>query len=140
MTTSERRAGSFVDANVVVRYLSSDDEELMARARSAIEVEEPRIIPVVALLEAALVLRRVYGYRSHDIATAIVDLVARANIAIAEHPKATALAMLQRWRAGGIGSLGDAMIAASMTTHGATRIYSFDRRFAHDLGWQVTLP
>ncbi len=136
----ERRAGTFVDANVIVPYLSGDDQELMARARAAIEVEEARIIPVAALLEAAWVLRRVYGYRSRDIAPAIADLVARANIEIAEHPKATALAMVQRWQAGGIGSLGDAMIAASMATHGAIRICSFDRRFPRDLGWEVTAP
>jgi len=140
MTTSERRASSFVDANVIVPYLSGDDEQLMTRARSAIEVDEPRVIPVAALLEAAWVLRRVYGYRKRDIASAITDLVSRANIEIAEHPKLTALAMIQRWQLGGIGSLGDAMIAASMATHGATRIYSFDRRFPRDLGWQVTAP
>jgi predicted nucleic-acid-binding protein len=75
----------------------------MARASSAIEVEEPRVIPVAALLEAAWVLRRVYGYRRRDIARAIADLVARANIEIAEHPKRTALAMIKRWQLGGIG-------------------------------------
>jgi hypothetical protein len=32
------------------------------------------------------------------------------------------------------------MIAASMATHGATRIYSFDLRFPRDLGWEVAEP
>jgi predicted nucleic acid-binding protein len=140
MTTPERGAGSFVDANVVIPYLSGHDRELMSRARSIIEVDAPRVISVGVLLETAWVLRRIYGYHGRDIATAMRDLLSRANIEIAELPKDTVLTMIERWRVGRIGSAGDAMIAASMATHGAERIYSFDRRFPRDLGWEVTAP
>lgn len=140
MTTPERGAGSFVDANVVIPYLSGHDRELMSRARSIIEVDAPRVISVGVLLETAWVLRRIYGYQGRDIATAMRDLLSRANIEIAELPKDTVLTMVERWRVGRIGSVGDALIAASMATHGAERIYSFDRRFPRDLGWEVTAP
>jgi len=129
-----------VDANVVIPYLSGHDDELMSRARSVIEVEDPRVISVGVILETAWVLRRVFGYRGRDIAAAIRDLLSRANIEIAELPKETVLAMVERWRVGRIGSAGDAMIAASMTTRGADRIYSFDRRFPRDLGWEIVAP
>ena len=140
MTTTERGAGAFVDTNVVIPYLSGHDDELMSRARSVIEVEDPRVISIGVILEAAWVLRRVYGYRVRDIAAAMRDLLSRANIEIAELPKETVLTMVERWRVSRIGSAGDAMIAASMTTHGADRIYSFDRRFPRDLGWEVVAP
>jgi predicted nucleic acid-binding protein len=140
MTTPERGAGSFVDANVVIPYLSGHDRELMSRARSIIEVDAPRVISLGVLLETAWVLRRIYGYQGRDIATAMRDLLSRANIEIAELPKDTVLTMIERWRVGRIGSAGDAMIAASMATHGAERIYSFDRRFPRDLGWEVIAP
>ena len=140
MTTPERGAGSFVDANVVVPYLSGHDRELMSRARSIIEVDAPRVLSVGVLLETAWVLRRIYGYQGSDIATAMRDLLSRVNIEIAELPKDTVLTMIERWRVGRIGSAGDAMIAASMATRGAERIYSFDRRFPRDLGREVTAP
>ena len=129
-----------MDANVVIPYLSGHDDELMSRARSVIEVEDPRVISVGVILETAWVLRRVFGYRGRDIAAAIRDLLSRANIEIAELPKETVLAMVERWRVGRIGSAGDSMIAASMTTRGADRIYSFDRRFPRDLGWEIVAP
>ncbi len=140
MTTTERGPGSFVDANVVIPYLSGHDLELMSRARSIIEVDDPRVISVGVLLETAWVLRRIYGYRGRDIATAMRELLSRANIEIAELPKDTVMTMVERWRVGRIGSAGDAIIAASMATHGAERIYSFDRRFPRDLGWEVVAP
>jgi len=140
MTTPERGAGSFVDANVVVPYLSGHDRELMSRARSIIEVDAPRVLSVGVLLETAWVLRRIYGYQGSDIATAMRDLLSRVNIEIAELPKDTVLTMIERWRMGRISSAGDAIIAASMATRGAERIYSFDRRFPRDLGREVTAP
>lgn len=140
MTTAERGARSFVDANVVIPYLSGHDLELMSRARSIIEVDDPRVISVGVLLETAWVLRRIYGYRGRDIATAMRELLSRANIEIAELPKDAVMTMVERWRVGRIGSVGDAIIAASMATHGAERIYSFDRRFPRDLGWEVIAP
>ena len=128
---------SFVDANVVIPYLSGHDAALMSRARSIIETDAPRVIPVAVLLETAWVLRRAYGYRGRDIATAVRDLLSRENILIAELPKDTVVTMVEHWRTGRIGSAGDAMIAASMATHGGERIYSFDRRFPRDIGWEV---
>ncbi len=137
MTTTERVVHSFVDANVVIPYLSGHDPELMSRARSIIEVDAPRVIPVGVLLETAWVLRRVYGYRGRDIAAAVRDLLSRANVEIAELPKDIMMTMVEHWRTGRIGSAGDALIAASMATDEAERIYSFDRRFPRDLGWEV---
>jgi predicted nucleic acid-binding protein len=128
---------TFVDTNVVIPYLSGHDPDLMARAQSIIEVEARRVISVTVLLETAWVLDRTFRYRHRDIAAAIHGFLSRANIMVAELPKETVMMMVGRWREGRIGSMGDAMVAASMATYEAERIYSFDRRFPRDLGWEV---
>ncbi len=128
---------TFVDANVVIAYLSAHDPDLMARAQSIIEVDALRVLSVTVLLETAWVLDHTYRYRARDIAAAILGFLSRANVMIAELPKDTVVAMVGRWHEGRIGSIGDAMIAASMATSRAELIYSFDRRFPRDLGWEV---
>jgi predicted nucleic acid-binding protein len=128
---------TFVDTDVVIPYLSGHDPDLMARAQSIIDVDARRVISVTVLLETAWVLDRTFRYRPRDIAAAIHGFLSRANIMVAELPKETVMTMIGRWREGRIGSIGDAMVAASMATYEAERIYSFDRRFPRDLGWEV---
>lgn len=130
---------AWVDTNVVVPYLSGHDADLLARARDAIEIDDPRILSIVVLLETAYVLRRVHGYEPRDIAGAIHDLVARANVRVAELPKDATLVALALWRDGEIGSAGDALLAAAMLDGGARRLLTWDRRFPA-LGWEVIEP
>ena len=131
---------AFVDANVFIPYLSGHDATLLARAASVIETEEIRILPIATILETAWVLRRHYRYQRQAIAAALHDLVVRSNVEVAELPTAAVLSMIGLWRDGRIGSIGDAIIAASMETHQAARIFSFDRRFPRDFGWEVVVP
>jgi len=128
---------AFVDSNVLVPYLSGDDPDRMAMARGILETNEPRVLSVVVLLETAWVLRRVYGYETEAVAATLIDLLARTNIEVAELPTGLVQAMIGRWRDHRIGSVGDALIAASMIHAGATTIHSLDRRFPRDLGWEV---
>jgi len=132
-------AGAFVDTNVVVPYLSGHDADLLARSQAVIEADAIRTLSVIAVLEAACVLKRVYGYRPRDIAAALHDLVARANIRVAEVSKEALLMALALWRDGGIESAGDALVAAAMLDHGARAILSFDQRFPA-LAWEVVTP
>lgn len=131
---------AYVDANVIVPYLSGHDPRLFARARAVIDVEEPRILPITVILEAAFVLRTVFRYHRRDIAASIHDLLARSNIETAELPKDAVVAAVKMWRDGAIGSAGDALIVACLQTHEAGRLFSFDRRFRRDLGWDVVIP
>jgi predicted nucleic acid-binding protein len=131
---------AYVDANAIVPYLSGRDPTLLARARAVIDVDEPRILPITVILEAAFVLRTVFGYRRRDIASAIHDLLSRANIETAELPKDAVIAAIGLWRDGAIGSAGDALIVACLQTHEAGRFFTFDLRFPRDLGWDVVSP
>ena len=85
-------------------------------------------------------LRTVFRYRHRDIAGSIFDLLARSNVETAELPKDAVLAAVGMWRYGSIGSAGDALIVACLETHDAGRLFSFDRRFRRDLGWEVVGP
>jgi len=134
------RGAAYVDANVIVPYLSGRDPMLLARAQAIIDVDEPRILPITVILEAAFVLRTVFEYRRRDIASAIHDLLVRSNIEIAELPKDAVVAAIGLWRDGTIGSAGDALIVACLQSHEAGRFFTFDRRFPRDLGWDVVSP
>jgi len=131
--------GAFVDANVVVAYLSGHDADLLARSQAIIEADATRTLSVIVVLEAAYVLKRVYGYGPKDVAAALHDLVARANVRVAEVSKEALLMALVLWRDGRVGSAGDALIAAAMLDDSARAIWSFDRRFPK-LDWEVRVP
>lgn len=119
----------YVDTSVIVRYLTGDDP---ARARAAaivIETQAIRAISVISLLEAAHVLRWDYQHERRNIAEALIDLVARRNIVVPEFLKEHVIRWLGAWRDGTADSIGDALIAASMSSTQAEAIATFDRRF-----------
>ena len=119
----------YVDTSVIVRYLTGDD---LARSRAAaivIETQAIRAISVISLLEAAHVLRWEYRHERRNIAAALIDLVARRNIIVPEFLKEHVLRWLGAWRDGTADSIGDALIAASMSSTQAQAIATFDRRF-----------
>ena len=59
-----------VDTNVVVRYLTGDDPEQSARARSAVDAGDV-FVSTTVLLESEWVLRSVYGFKGEEVAAAL---------------------------------------------------------------------
>ena len=119
----------YVDTSVIVRYLTSDDPPRSRAAALVIETQATRAISVISLLEAAHVLRWDYQHERRNIAAALIDLVARRNIIVPEFLKEHVLRWLGAWRDGTADSIGDALIAASMSSTQAEAIATFDRRF-----------
>lgn len=64
-----------VDTNVLVRYLTWDDEAQAEAAAPVTESGETVAIPVIVLCELAWVLKRAYRYRTDEIADAIRRIV-----------------------------------------------------------------
>ena len=64
-----------LDTNVIVRYLTQDDAVQSAKATELFErglsEEEPGFVSVVAMVETAWVLERVYGLAGEELAAAI---------------------------------------------------------------------
>ena len=119
----------YVDTSVVVRYLTGDDRDRSPAAAAVLESEDPRAISIVSILEAAHMLRTAYGHERRNVAQALIDLVERRNIVIPEVPKDHVLRWLDAWRDGVAGSIGDALIAASLSANDAEAIVTFDRGF-----------
>jgi predicted nucleic acid-binding protein len=130
---------SYVDTNVIVRYLVGDDPVRARAAAIVIDSDRPLSLSIVSVLEAAHVLRVSYGRGRQEIARALVDLLARENITVPEVPTKTVMFVLVRWRDGEIDSVGDALIAASMLASAAGEVYSFDATFPA-IGWRVIEP
>ncbi len=119
----------YVDTSVVIRYLTGDDPVRTAVATGIIETRSARAVSIVSILEASHVLRTAYSYERSNIASALIDLVSRRNIVVPEFSKDHVLRWLSLWGNGTVGSAGDALIAASMSAHGAIAVATFDSGF-----------
>ncbi len=130
----------YIDTSVVVRYLTGDDPERSPAATAVIETDDPRAISIVSIMEAAHVLRTGYRYERRDIAEALIGLIERRNVVVPEVLKDHVLRWLDGWRDGRADSIGDALIAASMSAQAAEAIVTFDRGFPADEWVVLTGP
>ncbi|CQR72122.1 tRNA(fMet)-specific endonuclease VapC [Sporomusa ovata DSM 2662] len=70
---------NIVDANVILRYLLNDEEELATRAADILENNFVHI-PNEVLVEVVYVLEKVYKIERTDIFDAIIELLSYDNI------------------------------------------------------------
>ena len=119
----------YIDTSIIVRYLTGDDPERSPAAAVVVESVERRAVSIISILEAAHVLRSGYGHERRAIADALIGLLERRNVDVPEFPKEHVLRWLDAWRDGRVDSIGDALIAASMSAHASDAIVTFDRGF-----------
>lgn len=122
-------APAFLDTSFVVRYLTDDPPAMAARAAAIIDSERQLVLSELVLLETAYVLTSVYRVPRAQVADALLDLVQRSNLQLANLAKPRALAALSMCRDAQRCSFTDALLWAQALDSGAERIYSFDRRF-----------
>ncbi len=118
-----------VDTNVLVRYLTWDDEAQAEAAAAVIETDEVVAISTIVLYELAWVLKRAYRYRNDEIADAIRRIIASRNIAVDRPVAEAGLNMLERG-----GDFADGVIKADAIRAKSRQIVTFDRDFARLLG------
>jgi predicted nucleic-acid-binding protein len=79
-----------VDTNVLVRYLTRDDQRQYERARRLINRElaksEPVLVSLLVLLETEWVLRSRYEMAKADMVTAFSALLATADLSFEDEP------------------------------------------------------
>ena len=79
-----------IDTNVLVRYLTRDDEPQYQKARRLIDREinkgEPVLISLLVLLETEWVLRSRYGLIKTEILMALSALLESAELAFEDEP------------------------------------------------------
>jgi predicted nucleic-acid-binding protein len=126
-----------LDTNVVVRYLTQDDPQQSRRAAHIFDHQlttaEPGFLSVVAMVEIAWVLDRVYGFLEQEIAAAI-ELLLQTDVLLVENEQEVFTAMIAlKERRGGFA---DALIAALGTKAGCKHTLTFDQKALRLPGYQ----
>ena len=118
-----------LDTSMLVRYLTGDPPDLADLSARAIDGEEPLLITDVVLVEAAYVLRSVYGVPREAIVDHLVALLRKANIDTFRLDKHLVIEALRLCRPSGRVSFGDALVWAAARSEADSIVYSLDQRF-----------
>jgi predicted nucleic-acid-binding protein len=128
---SEPNARAALDANVILRFLLHDNNELSSKADGILGAVERGEIEAhcdpATLAEAVWVLSSFYGIERDDIAAALTSVVAHPSFNVADKPRY--LRALELY-AGPCEHFGDACACATALDSCDGRIYSFDRRIS----------
>ncbi len=125
-----------LDTNVIVRYLVRDDPGQTSRATALINglsQDTPGFIATVAWAEIHWVLTRAYRFDRVTVVESLAALYAVEEVR-AEDPAAVTSAISQA-RFGA--DFADALIAATARRAGCSEVFTFDKRAATKLGWQI---
>jgi predicted nucleic-acid-binding protein len=112
-----------VDTNILVRALVRDDETQARAAVTLLKDAERIAVSLPCLCEFVWVLRRVYGFGSHDISAALEALLKAGNVAVNRPAVEAGLAIL---KAGG--DFADGLIAYEGSWLGGDIFISFDKK------------
>jgi predicted nucleic-acid-binding protein len=118
-----------LDTNVVVRYLTQDDPVQSQKASELIErgltKENPGFVSVVAMVETAWVLERVYGLTAQEMAAAIERML-EVDVLVVENEQEVFTAMIAVKE--GRSSFADALIGALGARVGCSHTVTFDQK------------
>ena len=120
-----------VDANVILRYLLRDDEELAGKAQAIWQaVEDGRLVAVcdpIALAEVVFVMSSVYRLPNAEISEAVIALLQSDGVLMAA--KQRYLHALRLF-ADTVKHFGDACACACALEECEGRLFSFDRELS----------
>jgi predicted nucleic acid-binding protein len=119
----------FLDASVVVRYLSDDDPPRALAAARLIEGDRTLVLSGVVLLETMHALRVAMGHENPALGRALIGFLTRENVEIVDADKAHIVTALERSLSASARRIGDAVIAATAEHAGCTWIATFDEAF-----------
>lgn len=127
-----------LDTNILVRYLTQDDQVQSAKATEILErrltTKNPGFVSIVAMVETVWVLDRAYGLTAQEIA-ATVERLLQVEILTLENEQEvfTAMVALKQGR----GSFADALIAELGARAGCTRTLTFDQKAGRLSGFEL---
>lgn len=118
-----------LDTNILVRYLTQDDDTQARRATQIIESQlteaRPGFISLVAMVETVWVLGRVYGLSNLEIANT-VERILQADTLLVQNEQEVFTAMVALKT--GAGSFSNALIGALGEWAGCTVTFTFDNK------------
>ncbi len=119
-----------IDANVILRYLLGDNDELFFKAKDIFMAIDTGSLAVeldpVILAEVVFVMQRVYKQSPADIAAVVIPLIQHEQIVVPE--KERYLRALHLY-ANGLSHFGDACACAAAIERCEGQLLSFDRGF-----------
>lgn len=123
-----------LDTNILVRYLSRDDEQQWQQAVTVIQQNQPCFITNIVLCELVWVLRGAsYGFRKDEIINVLEAMLHSA--AFEYENRSTVDQALQRYKQGKA-DFSDYLIGAVSRQTGCTEIVSFDSKLKGEKGFQ----
>ena len=114
-----------VDTNVLVRYLTWDDEAQATEAAKAIEAADAIVISTIVLCELVWVLRRAYRVSTDEIAGALRRVIGTRAVELDRPAAEAGLAMVLRG-----GDFADGAIQFDASRARCEHIVTFDQDFA----------
>ncbi|MEX0268534.1 PIN domain-containing protein [Leptolyngbyaceae cyanobacterium UHCC 1019] len=123
-----------LDTNILVRYLTRDDEQQWQQAVSVIQQNQPCFITNIVLCELVWVLRGTnYGFRKNEIINVLEAMLHSA--AFEFENRSTADQALQQYKQGKA-DFSDYLIGAISRQAGCTETVSFDGKLKSERGFQ----
>jgi len=114
-----------VDTNVLVRYLTWDDEGQAIEAARAIEGADAIVVPTIVLCELVWVLKRAYRYTGREIIDILRRFVAIRAVEIDRPAAEAGIAMLTRG-----GDFAEGVIRQEADRANCGRLVTLDQGFA----------
>ncbi|MBK1839083.1 type II toxin-antitoxin system VapC family toxin [Azospirillum sp. YIM B02556] len=117
------------DTNVLIRFLTWDDDDQATEAARVIEGADTVVISTVVLCEVVWVLKRAYRYKAGEIVDALRPLIESRTV---ETNRAAAEAGLRMLEAGG--DFADGVILFEAEKAKVANLVTFDQAFAERAG------
>lgn len=122
-----------IDTNVLVRYITGDDETQLEKATRLIESGEPKLVNPIVLVELSRVLNSVYKLPRDAIAKTLKE-IGRCGYLIYKRPKPVNAA-IECFIDGY--DLADALILHANAEDGAAITFTFDEKAARLPGYEL---
>ena len=119
-----------IDTNIIIRSLIGDDAaqyEAASRLLGNLTPQDPGYLCREVMIELVWVLERVYKLPRSTIGSAILELIASADLIVENDGAMTHAAY--RYMQGGV-DFADLMILAAAQQAGGAQLYTFDRKLA----------
>jgi predicted nucleic-acid-binding protein len=114
-----------VDTNVLVRYLTWDDEDQAIAAADLVEAADQIVVATIVLCELVWVLKRAYRYPGPEIVAVLRRLIALRAVEIDRPAAEAGIAMLARG-----GDFADGVVRYEADRTKCDRLVTFDQKFA----------
>ena len=119
----------FLDTSVLIRYLAEDDPPRALAAAVLIDGVDTVVVSTACVLETVHVLRTEYEARNPELGRAMIKLLSKSNVSLADADAGAIVASIERTLTLSERRIPDAILAAAAEQAGCDWIATFDARF-----------